>query len=61
MPRISKKGGAAMLGGVRSPMAASGHGLVGRSKLKPRIGGMSRKSTTNATVVSSPQKSGDNV
>jgi hypothetical protein len=42
-------------------MAASGHGLVGRSKLKPRIGGMSRKSTTNATVVSSPQKSGDNV
>ena len=61
MPRISKKGGAGMIGGVRSPMAASGHGLVGRDRLKPTIAGMSRKSTTNATVIKSPQKSGDNV
>ncbi len=60
MPRITKKGGA-MLGGVRSPMASSGHGLVGSSKLKPKIGGLSHKSSTQATVVSSPQKAKDNV
>ena len=29
MPRITKKGGAGMIGGVRSPLATSGHGLVG--------------------------------
>lgn len=60
MPRISKKGGAGMIGGVRSPMASPNHGLVG-SKTRMTISGMSRKSTTQATVVKSPQKAGDNV
>jgi len=60
MPRITKKGGAGMLGGVRSPMATQGHGLVG-SKTKMPIHGMSRKTTTKATIVSSPQRAGDNV
>lgn len=58
--KISKKGGAGMIGGVRSPMASPGHGLVG-SKTSMPIHGMSRKSTTQATVVSSPQKAKDNV
>lgn len=61
MPRISKKGGAGMLGGVRSPMATPSHGLVGRSKLKPHIDGVSSKKSTQATVISSPQKAGQNV
>ena len=60
MPKISRNGGAAMIGGVRSPMAAKGHGLVG-SKTRMKIGGVSTKRTTDATVIKSPQKAGDNV
>jgi hypothetical protein len=60
MPRISKSGKAGMIGGVRSPMATAGHGLVGKKTSMP-IYGMSRKKTTQATVISSPQKAGDNV
>ena len=38
MPRISKSGGAGMIGGVRSPMATSGHGLiVKKPKLHPSV------------------------
>jgi len=38
MPRISKKGGAGMIGGVRSPMATAGHGLVSQKpKLHPSV------------------------
>ena len=57
---MAKKTGAAMIGGVRSPMAAKGHGLVG-SKTRMKIGGVSTKRTTDATVIKSPQKAGDNV
>lgn len=60
MPRISRKGGAGMIGGVRSPMASPSHGLVG-TKTRMKIDGMSRKTITKATVVSSPQRSKDNV
>jgi hypothetical protein len=49
-----------MIGGVRSPMATSGHGLVGR-KTSMKISGMSSKRTKDATVISSPQRAGDNV
>ena len=37
MPRITKKGKAGMIGGVRSPMAASGNGLVAKPKLHPSV------------------------
>lgn len=60
MPRISKSGGAGKIGGVRSPMATPNHGLVGKKTNMP-IHGMSRKSTTEATTISSPQKAGQNV
>lgn len=33
----TSKGKAGMIGGVRSPMAATGHGLVARSPLKPSV------------------------
>lgn len=56
----SSHGGAGMIGGVRSPMAAAGHGLVGH-KTTAKITGMSRKSMKGGTKISSPQKSGDNV
>jgi len=48
--RISTSGGAGMIGGVRSPMATSGHGLVAKSPLKPSVAanttrpGVSKKS-----------------
>jgi hypothetical protein len=58
--RITKKGGAGMIGGVRSPMATSGHGLVGK-KTSMRITGMSSKKSTQATIIKSPQRAGDNV
>jgi len=61
MPRISNKGGAGMIGGVRSPMASPKHGLVGSSKLKPHIVGASRKSVASGTSIRSPQLSKDNV
>jgi hypothetical protein len=62
MPRISKSGGAGMIGGVRSPMASTGHGLVGdKRKMNPPICGAPHKSAAKATVVSSPQKARDNV
>lgn len=60
MPRISKKGAAGMLGGVRSPMATPNHGLVGKKTSMP-IHGMSRKTTTKATTISSPRRAGENV
>jgi hypothetical protein len=46
----SRNAKAGMIGGVRSPMATAGHGLVGKSKLKPSIAantttsGVSKKS-----------------
>jgi hypothetical protein len=35
--KISGKGGAGMIGGVRSPMATSGHGIVAKPKLNPSV------------------------
>jgi hypothetical protein len=57
MPRISKSGGAGMIGGVRSPMASSGHGLVGKSKLKPSIAANTTRPDVGrkaATIIHSP-------
>ena len=48
--KISTSGGCGMIGGVRSPMAASGHGLVKTGPLKPSVAanttrpGVSKKS-----------------
>lgn len=58
----TNKGGAGMIGGVRSPMATSGHGLVGKKTDMYSHGidnATSRKSLTKPTVVSSPQRKGD--
>ena len=60
MAMKTSKGGAGMIGGVRSPMAAPDHGLVGK-KTSMRITGMSTKKSTQATVIASPQKAKDNV
>jgi hypothetical protein len=59
---ISKSGGAGMIGGVRSPMAAPSHGLVGK-KTDMRISGASKKSggIGPPTAIRSPQESKDNV
>ena len=36
--KLTTSGGAGMIGGVRSPMATSGHGLIGKSRnLKPSV------------------------
>ena len=62
MPRISKKGGAGMIGGVRSPMATTGHGLVARGPMHPAGTNIAkRKSTSGGTRISSPQLNRDNV
>lgn len=38
MPKISGKGAAGMIGGVRSPMATPNHGLVGKKhNLNPSV------------------------
>jgi len=61
MPKISKGAKAGMIGGVRSPMATSGHGLVGKSKLNPSVAanttrpGISKKSSP----IRSPQNAGN--
>lgn len=47
MPRISKSGGAGMIGGVRSPMAASGHGIVSK---KPKLHPSTAANTTTSGV-----------
>jgi hypothetical protein len=66
MPRISKSGGAGMIGGVRSPMATSGHGLVAKGPTSMYRRGIDnvtngRKSMSAGTSVKSPQRSADNV
>jgi hypothetical protein len=51
-----------MIGGVRSPMASPGHGLVAKGPVKPLIKGASRKSAAGGpTNIRSPQDSRDNV
>ena len=45
--RISSKGGAGMIGGVRSPMATAGHGLV---KQKPKLRPSVAANTTTSGV-----------
>ena len=61
MPRISKKGGAGMIGGVRSPMATSGHGLVGKSKLNPSIAANTTRPgvSKQSAPIRSPQNAGN--
>lgn len=57
MAMKTNKGGAGMLGGVRSPMAVSGHGLVGKPKDMYKCGidnATSHKSLSKPTVVKSP-------
>lgn len=61
MAKIAKNGGCGMIGGVRSPMAAPKHGLVGSSKLNPHIIGAGRKSMASGTTIRSPQHAKDNV
>jgi len=58
----TNKGGAGMIGGVRSPMATPEHGLVGKKTDMYSRGidnATSRKKLSSPTVVSSPQKKGD--
>ena len=62
MAMKTNKGGAGMIGGVRSPMATPEHGLVGKKTDMYSRGidnATSRKSLSKPTVVSSPQKKGD--
>jgi hypothetical protein len=58
----TNKGAAGMIGGVRAPMARSGHGLVG-SKTQMYSRGIDNatggRKLSKPTVVSSPQKKGD--
>jgi hypothetical protein len=58
----TSKGGAGMIGGVRSPMATPSHGLVG-SKTSMRSRGIdnatSGRSLKEPTVVKSPVRMGD--
>ena len=57
MAMKTNKGGAGMMNGVRSPMAVSGHGLVGKPTSMYKRGidnATSRKSLSKPTVVSSP-------
>ena len=62
MPRISKSGGAGMIGGVRSPMAANGHGCVKKSgaSLKPSIAAntMTSKVSKQSAPIRSPYNKG---
>lgn len=61
MSKISKGAKAGMIGGVRSPMATAGHGLVGKSKLNPSVAanttrpGVSKRSAP----IRSPQNAGN--
>lgn len=58
MPRISKRGGS-MIGGVRSPMAATGHGLVRKGNLHPSTGaGAGHAGTGRTPAISSPYNKG---
>jgi hypothetical protein len=62
MSMKTNKGGAGMIGGVRSPMATPAHGLVGKKTDMYSRGidnATSRKSLSKPTVVSSPQRKGD--
>ena len=56
MSRISKKGGAGMIGGVRSPMATPSHGLVGHktSHTDGITGVAKRKTLSTGTDIRSP-------
>jgi hypothetical protein len=64
MHKKTTHGGAAMIGGVRSPMASSGHGLVGGSakQMKPHGLNITQHSKGAKTPpIKSPQKASDNV
>ena len=64
MPRITKKGGAGMIGGVRSPMATSGHGLVGTKTSMYSRGidnATSHKSAASGSTIKSPRPAKENV
>jgi hypothetical protein len=57
----TNKGGAGMIGGVRSPMATPEHGLVGKKTdmYSRGIDNATSRKSLKPTVVSSPQKKGD--
>lgn len=63
MAMKTSSGGAGMIGGVRSPMAAPKHGIVStKPKLNPPGCHIARKSGTGRSpAISSPQKARDNV
>jgi len=63
MPKISSKGGAAMIGGVRSPMASKSHGLVGKSKLNPSVAANTTRPgiSKSSAPIRSPQNAGHTV
>jgi hypothetical protein len=56
MPRISKHGGAGMIGGVRSPMATPAYGLVTKKPVMHPAGTSAtrRGALTGAPPVQSP-------
>lgn len=57
MPRISK--GGSKIGGVRSPMAQPGHGLVRKGNLHPSTGaGASRSGIGGSPSIRSPYNKG---
>lgn len=59
MPRIAKNGSSGMFGGLRSPMAASEHGLI-KGPMKPKIANntMDTSCPTGAARVRSAQTAG---
>ena len=61
MPKISSKGKAGMIGGIRSPMAAKGHGLVGKSKLNPSVAANTTRPgiSKSSAPIRSPQSNGN--
>jgi hypothetical protein len=61
MPKISRGAKAGMIGGVRSPMATSGHGLVGKSKLNPSVAANTTRPgiSKSSAPIRSPQNRGN--
>lgn len=58
--KITNRGGAGMIGGVRSPMASPSHGMVGKSKMRPAIASNTMRGdiATGAARVRSAQTAG---
>lgn len=61
MKKLTNKGGAGMIGGVRSPMARESHGLVGKSKLNPSVAANTTRPgiAKQSAPIRSPQNAGN--